>query len=76
MAWWTKVDAGELAGVKLHKTLLQAGITVRFAVMGGGATAEQCGIYKKDPRKHPDAENHLPRLAAKANRAAARKRRR
>lgn len=73
MPWWTKVDAGALAGVQEHKTRLQAGITIRFAVMCGGASPELCGIYKKDPRKHPDAENHLPRIAAKADRAASRR---
>ena len=66
--WFTKIDVGELAGTNEHKTKLAASMRLSFAVGAGGAKPEDCGLYKRDPRKHPDAENLLPAEMAKAER--------
>ena len=65
MAWWTKVRDK----VERHdgpRPKLAAAIRLNFEINGGEVPAEECGLYKRDPVKHPDAENLLPGEMAKA----------
>ena len=66
-AWWSKV--GDV--IERHDGLrpkFAAAIRVNFAVNGGGAKVEDCGLYRRDPAKHPDEPNVLPGEIAKAQR--------
>lgn len=76
MAWWTKVVDGSSPGVKKHKTKLEAGIELRFAIRMGGSTPELCGLYKRDPKKYPDEPNLLQKTVERANRVMAKGRKR
>lgn len=72
MAVWSVVD-GVVEKHSDRCPMLSAGIRIRFAVKDG-VPVEDCAIYRKDPEKHPDTENILPKLAAKADRTAKRRR--
>jgi hypothetical protein len=68
---WSKV------GDKIEKhagprPMLQAAIRVNFAVNMGGADASTCGIYKRDPAKHPGEPDVLPAQLEKARKARVR----
>lgn len=64
MAWWIKIVGTELAGLTEHKTKVAALMRLSFA-MNVGATRDECGLYKRDPERHPDAQNLLPALVEK-----------
>lgn len=56
-----------------HKTKLDAGIALNFAVRMGGAKVEECGLYKRDPRKHEGEQDLLPAEQVKARKRALKK---
>ncbi len=62
MAWWTKVD-GVLKKHDGPKPKLRAVVEISFANAAG---KRDLHLYRQDPEKHPDAEDQLPGLMAKA----------
>ncbi len=66
MAWWTRIASGELAGVKQHKTKIEAAMRINFAVNAGGASLAGCGLYKRNPEKFPGEPDVLPETLVKA----------
>lgn len=69
MAVWSKVGT-EIEKHDGRKPMLAAAIRVGFAVSMSGAKPATCGIYKRDPVKHPDEPDVLPALVAKAQKKA------
>lgn len=69
--YWSKVD-GVFEKHEGRKSQLRALIRINFAVQMSGKTIGECGIYRKDPAKFPDAENVLPAMLAKHTKARAR----
>lgn len=68
-AWWTKVG-DEIKKHDGRRPKFCAAIHLNFAVNLSGATLESCGLYKRDPAKHPDEPNMFPAMVEKARRAA------
>lgn len=66
-AWWTKID-GKVERHSGRKPKLGAAIAISFA-RARGVSIEKMHLYKRDPEKHPDAEDFLPVLLAKAARS-------
>lgn len=64
MAWWTRVG-DKIEKHDGRKPKLDAAITLRFATSMDGVKIEDCGLYKRDPVKHPDEPNLLPEMAEK-----------
>lgn len=67
---------GEVEKHDGRQPMLAAAIRINFAVNVGSASVGDCGIYRRDPRKHEDEPNILPAKIEKARKAAARKGRR
>jgi hypothetical protein len=69
-AVWSKVG-DEIEKHSHRNPMLSAAIRIQFAV-SFGADVKSCGIYRRDPAKHPDERNILP---AQIEKAARRKKR-
>lgn len=66
MAVWSKVN-GVIEKHDGQKPMFSAAARISFAC-AGGATVEQCAIYRRDPAKNPDEPNVLPEKLEKARR--------
>lgn len=70
-AWWSRVgDVVEKHNRRSPK--FAAATRVSFAVGMGGARVADCGIYRRDPEKHPDEPNVLPEMMEKARKRSGR----
>lgn len=49
MPWWTMIPRESGPEYAKHRTLIDAGIDLRFATSMGGVRAEDCGLYRRDP---------------------------
>jgi len=61
MAWWSKVN-GEVEKHDGRRPQFAALIRINFARNLSGVPLDAMGLYRKDPEKHPDAENVLPAM--------------